>query len=1001
MTSEPAKPVRSLGEENKEGKFSVVLDNQPKTSFLKIQHSGQISTVGEKNGDQGNLKRMVQDNKLFNSKKNNVPTDSVTFEMKAGKEDGKEDASSDFSSLKCGVESATYFPAQTELHSQRLSTEKSFSLSNQASGAFEDRNSQEKKSKGKTPSGTLVGDGSIVTKSSSISRANVALIPTVTMHPPKSTVAQHNEREMPEINSSSPSVLPEATMTGATSMEVKTEVGQKGRATPSSPRIEEGVTKRFTTSSTKSLNIQESKIGKRANSVTSAPILDQSLSHPKTQISQIIPSENPKAAAAIGANLANVKRQTYVKKNEQTNLMKILEHMPRIVPKVVPKDSQVGLTVPSKSLPFLLPKAIVIGESPEKISIKAVELRRKTSPNIFPGTQQKTWVTESKPERESMGEDKNNTLNKRLNQRGELNGRSTEMSAEQSNLAGVIEDTNPAAKAWPNYHFVRGDSSQMMGERVEFVDCLEEMKDDSCLSSRGQDTVQYASRENLVFRRFSNTNYVAPSGKITREFNFSGKSKQQKRGRSKRNPERSAKKRKPRVEDLGCPRLNLGTAIVEVPMNAVPGDKIVVSWPTNRHQCGTPQLYLIQVPETVSSFKSGRKKRLLKVLAPDCFTRAKKSRHHSEHKDGISSPSKALEYIPGFRSPQKERWRNYSKTSSRVGYEYQVPALPSSSEFQRQGSSDHNLPVAKNVHTNRITDVFMVSSGPIGITLGERNDFPRIFISRVKEASPLISKVSSGDFIIAVDEVDVTHMTLVQACQIILERSNKQRIIKVSKKSTVIESNTSVEDKVDRVNSDGNYGVLWDCQAAEKAERNGEDIDGFLSKRLNSAVQIKRMELLHQSNYSVKEAEGKFKRLKLNPDWIAFNRDEGEGFAKAMTERKRDFSYAGKQLNRSVTACLIHYYSRFKPSAAYNILKETFQASTDEDWCAICDDGGDLICCDSCTQWYHPSCLSPPLLGLPEGDWFCRSCSTKDENSTTDSVAEVTATYSEHRLNKN
>uniref|UniRef100_A0A452QJI2 Autoimmune regulator n=1 Tax=Ursus americanus TaxID=9643 RepID=A0A452QJI2_URSAM len=45
-----------------------------------------------------------------------------------------------------------------------------------------------------------------------------------------------------------------------------------------------------------------------------------------------------------------------------------------------------------------------------------------------------------------------------------------------------------------------------------------------------------------------------------------------------------------------------------------------------------------------------------------------------------------------------------------------------------------------------------------------------------------------------------------------------------------------------------------------------------------------------------------------------------------------------------------------------------------EDECAVCRDGGELICCDGCPRAFHLACLSPPLHEIPSGTWRCSSC---------------------------
>ncbi|XP_052020204.1 autoimmune regulator isoform X2 [Apodemus sylvaticus] len=50
------------------------------------------------------------------------------------------------------------------------------------------------------------------------------------------------------------------------------------------------------------------------------------------------------------------------------------------------------------------------------------------------------------------------------------------------------------------------------------------------------------------------------------------------------------------------------------------------------------------------------------------------------------------------------------------------------------------------------------------------------------------------------------------------------------------------------------------------------------------------------------------------------------------------------------------------------------QVHQNEDECAVCHDGGELICCDGCPRAFHLACLSPPLQEIPSGPWRCSCC---------------------------
>ncbi|XP_067863395.1 E3 ubiquitin-protein ligase TRIM33 isoform X2 [Heptranchias perlo] len=45
-----------------------------------------------------------------------------------------------------------------------------------------------------------------------------------------------------------------------------------------------------------------------------------------------------------------------------------------------------------------------------------------------------------------------------------------------------------------------------------------------------------------------------------------------------------------------------------------------------------------------------------------------------------------------------------------------------------------------------------------------------------------------------------------------------------------------------------------------------------------------------------------------------------------------------------------------------------------EDWCAVCQNGGDLLCCDKCPKVFHLACHVPTLLTFPSGEWICTFC---------------------------
>ncbi|KAK5866931.1 hypothetical protein PBY51_011463 [Eleginops maclovinus] len=50
-----------------------------------------------------------------------------------------------------------------------------------------------------------------------------------------------------------------------------------------------------------------------------------------------------------------------------------------------------------------------------------------------------------------------------------------------------------------------------------------------------------------------------------------------------------------------------------------------------------------------------------------------------------------------------------------------------------------------------------------------------------------------------------------------------------------------------------------------------------------------------------------------------------------------------------------------------------------EDFCGVCLNGGELLCCDRCPKVFHLICHIPPLTCFPLGDWVCTLCRTEQD----------------------
>ena len=66
------------------------------------------------------------------------------------------------------------------------------------------------------------------------------------------------------------------------------------------------------------------------------------------------------------------------------------------------------------------------------------------------------------------------------------------------------------------------------------------------------------------------------------------------------------------------------------------------------------------------------------------------------------------------------------------------------------------------------------------------------------------------------------------------------------------------------------------------------------------------------------------------------------------------------------------------PSVVTSTVNEENDAS--DDWCAVCHDGGELLCCGLCPRVYHLHCHVPSLVSTPSEDWKCTLCTPIQED---------------------
>ncbi|KNC27055.1 hypothetical protein FF38_10786 [Lucilia cuprina] len=204
-----------------------------------------------------------------------------------------------------------------------------------------------------------------------------------------------------------------------------------------------------------------------------------------------------------------------------------------------------------------------------------------------------------------------------------------------------------------------------------------------------------------------------------------------------------------------------------------------------------------------------------------------------------------------------------------------------------------------------------------------------------------------------VAEINYKRFLLTSAMQVIAER---QKVISDKKKELIKEITAMVVTITNTVNMRGKQLVM----------RLNEVCDGKLKLLVDKRDSL--ISLSDNTDYCI--------------DFIANVLDKGSDYAILSSKKslvrhlqklkcqRADIPNPDIPLRIDLQMCQIQQLQKVHNT------KTTEKDDPNEDWCAVCLDGGELMCCDKCPKVFHQNCHIPAISSLPDESesWQCLLC---------------------------